>query len=232
MINTEGCGYEELKTFVAEKFQFSNPHQIIISYMDQETKYERFISKDEDLVRAFSKNVSKLALEVYKREDNDGKKLLYEVQNCEVSEVAKTLKLNGKLDYEDSKGVYPLGYAISRDKDVLVKMLLEAKAPVDHISKDGQFPLNVAVFNGNIELSKLLIEAKANVNLSAKNDNGIINGALKSAVGLRGDVELVKMLLEAKADPKGTKEDRITPLIQAQMSGKEEFVALLKKHGA
>jgi len=157
MINTEGCGCEELKTFVAEKFQFSNPHQVMISHMDQETKCERFISEDEDLARAFSKNVSKLALEVCKREDNDGKKLLREMQNCEVSEVAKTLKLNGKLDHEDSKGVHPLGHAMSRDKDVSVKMLLEAEAPVDHISKDGQFPSNVAVFDGNIELSKLLI---------------------------------------------------------------------------
>mmetsp|Transcript_2941 Transcript_2941/g.4029 ORF Transcript_2941/g.4029 Transcript_2941/m.4029 type:complete len:275 (-) Transcript_2941:221-1045(-) len=243
----EGCGYEDLRKFAAEKFGFSNEYQIVFTYPDPGDGSERRFGDSQEYAEVLYKTVfsksqkmSTLEVKLIKAEDNDGKKLLSALQaNADIRNI---LALKGKLDYEDSKGDYPLAHAIKSMETHTVMRLLDAKAPVDHVGKDKQFPLYMAVSRANKPITKLLIEAKANINLSTKNDDGSINGALLSAVSIKEQrnyygrhfdewdrFALLKMLLLAKADPKGPGGEKIL-----LFKNKEIVVKLckeLKEHG-
>jgi ankyrin repeat protein len=108
--------------------------------------------------------------------------------------------------------------------EIMVKLLLEAKADVD--SKDnyyGYTPLSWAAQNGHEGIVKLLLEAKADVD--SKDDNGRTSLWWAARSGYEGIVEL---LLEAKADVDS--DDNYygyTPLPGAAEKGHEGIVKLL-----
>lgn len=89
--------------------------------------------------------------------------------------------------------------------------------------------LKDAVWNNRPDLIKALIEHGADVNWIGSGSMGRTH-LFVTIIHKRFDA--LKSLLEAGADPNIADDFGKTPLQQAQSSGLDEFVDLLKEHGA
>jgi hypothetical protein len=106
--------------------------------------------------------------------------------------------------------------------EVMVKLLLEAKANVDSRFNDGRTPLSWAAENGHEGIVKLLLEAKAGVD--SEDNNGQTPLLWAAENGHKG---IIKLLLEAKADVDSEDNYGQTPLLWAAENGHEGIIKLL-----
>jgi ankyrin repeat protein len=106
--------------------------------------------------------------------------------------------------------------------EVMVKLLLEAKANVELKDCYEQTPLSWAAQNGHEGIVKLLLEAKANVESNSSTRRTPLSRAAQN-----GHEGIVKLLLEAKADVESKGRSGRTPLSLAAENGYEGIVKLL-----
>jgi ankyrin repeat protein len=115
------------------------------------------------------------------------------------------------------------------DGDRLRALLADDPAAVHAVSADGFTALHFAAFLGGPDTVRLLLDAGADVGAVASNDMRV--QPLHSAAA-NGDVESCRLLLEAGANPVATQQGDFTPLDEAQRSGNDDLVALLRDYGA
>ena len=126
------------------------------------------------------------------------------------------------VDQRNYNNASLLQIAAKAGHEVVVRLLLEAKADVEAKDNYGQTALYCAAQDGHEEVVRLLLEAKADI--EAKNNDGWT--ALHWAVW-DGHKEVVRLLLEAKADVEAKDNDGWTALHKAAWHGHEDVVRLL-----
>lgn len=146
-------------------------------------------------------------------------------------EVVKLLLDTGKvrIDFRGSP-IYKtaLGWAIKCGDEVIVKMLLEAKANVNKRSIDGATPLIAAAKAGHEAIAKLLIET-GNVSYDTRDANGCTALFYAASNGYEG---IVRRLLETgKVDVNISDLHCHLPLSYAAEKGYEGIVRLLLETG-
>ena len=85
--------------------------------------------------------------------------------------------------------VQPLNAAVAGRSMAVVRLLVEAGAPIDPRQQEGWTPLHGAVHQGNLEMTRYLLDHGADAKL--QNDKG------KNAIGLaadEGNLEILKLL--------------------------------------
>jgi len=123
-----------------------------------------------------------------------------------------------------------LNIAVNKGDNVIVRLLLEAKAKVDSSSLfDKKTPLLAAVGKNNLEMVRLLLDSGANPN--ARNIPCIHGTALQVATSLR-NIALVRVLLRHGADVDTPNDYGLTALQAAAHMGNLELVELLLEWGA
>ena len=97
-------------------------------------------------------------------------------------------------------GKTPIFYAITRDRDEVVELLLRRGAAVDLQNQIGWTALMGASFEGNLAVARRLLQANANVHLQNHNDNTALTIARqRAAAGVPASAEIVSLLYEAGA---------------------------------
>jgi ankyrin repeat protein len=139
--------------------------------------------------------------------------------------VAELLARNG-IDSKDSSESEALGLAIQGGNEVVVKLLLNAGAPVNPPAFRLFSPLGEAAHRRRLDVMKTLLKAGANV------DAVDHQGATYLAGYGYFDESVLKILLDAGANPNAADSDGRTALMQASYYGYEGAVVLLMEHGA
>lgn len=111
----------------------------------------------------------------------------------------------------------------SRDREDVVKNLIDRGADVTLQDGDGDTALHLTVQNGNVALTNLLLAKGAPVNVKNK-----VGGTPLMWAAATGNEELAKLLLEHGADPSIKDEDGVTALGWATKNKRENVIALLK----
>ena len=114
-----------------------------------------------------------------------------------------------------------------------VKQHIAAGTDVDAKTDDGRTPLHFAAFPGQKEIAELLLANGADVN--AKANNG---GTPLHLAAFKSHKEIVELLITKGADVNAMDDGGHTPVDwaesvneQGKHEGKNETVALLRKHG-
>jgi ankyrin repeat protein len=142
--------------------------------------------------------------------------------------VDRTRELLSKegIDSKNGEGSPSLDTAIALGRDAVVKLLIDAGAPVNPVKFRLWPPLWQAAHDERIDTMKVLLKAGANVD--GQNHRGETY-LVTSAVF---DTPVLKILLEAGANPNALDSDGATALMKASGYGYEDAVTLLIKHGA
>jgi cytohesin len=140
-----------------------------------------------------------------------------------VDKVRQILRTEG-IDSDGGKASDSLRTAILRDREGMVRLLLDAGAPVNPKDETHWFPLTVA--SGKERIFRMLIDAGAKVD--RKDSNGL---PLLVTTGFIFASD-VRELLKAGADPNARDKDGVTALMKAAATGRAEVVRLLLEHGA
>ena len=118
------------------------------------------------------------------------------IQQGNADHVKAQLERNPELvNAKDARGFTPLIFASYFDKEDLVKVLIEGKAPVDGTDALGNTALIGVSFKGNTDLASYLIAHGANIN--AKNNNGVTPLIFAS---MYNQSKMVELLLKYGAD--------------------------------
>lgn len=102
--------------------------------------------------------------------------------------VAALLKFRPRLGRRNAVGDSALMLAVLKGESAVVKLLLDAGAPVNH---DGWTPLMYAAFEGRTEILERLIAGGADVNALAPNQSNALMLAARN-----GHIEVVRRLLK------------------------------------
>lgn len=130
-------------------------------------------------------------------------KLIDVAGSGDVLEAEGLLKSKENINEQDNFGNTPLYEAVIKNKEAMVKFLLEHHAKPDIGNKQGYLPLYIAALQGNNVIIKILLANGARATINRKNgykDGGIFT-PLHAAI-MRGHIETVQILLENGADPK------------------------------
>ena len=99
--------------------------------------------------------------------------LLLAVVNCDESVVSHLLSKGANFETNNK---YALYYAVRRNKDKIVKLLLESGAPVNAFNANGETALHCAIKNGLLNMIHILLKhgadplCKTNYNCRKKKD--------------------------------------------------------------
>ncbi len=132
--------------------------------------------------------------------------------------------------YDESRGAYPIHFAVANHYPRLLRELCKSGALVNVRDSEGRTPLYLAVEKGYTELLRYLIENNADPNIVPVSQLSALTIAAKNA-----RYDIIKILLEESrvaviqdfADEEGN-----TPLHHAVRSRNSEAVALLISHVA
>ncbi len=127
----------------------------------------------------------------------------------------------------DPSGNTALGVAAAANQIEVVKLLLDAGAPVDIRDNYGDTPLAKAAMRGKVDVMRLLIDRGAAVNAS----NGFGGSPLMSAAFF-GSHRAVDLLLKKGAHPDIARNTGKTALHMAAERDHDRVVTLLLEHGA
>jgi hypothetical protein len=130
------------------------------------------------------------------------------------------------IDSRDGSESASLSAAIRTGHEMVVKLLVEAGAPVNPVHPRLWAPLAEAAHRRNISIMKLLLKAGAAV-------DGLDNqgGTYLASYGFF-DTRITRILLEAGANPNATDNHGQTALMHASGYGYEDAIKLLIEHRA
>ena len=159
-----------------------------------------------------------------------GKTLLGVAASNGYKEIAELLINNG-ADVEGSQGPLkwsPLHFAVWREHEELVDLLISKKADVNSVDVNGNTALHYAVFDGSQKIVALLIAKGADVNL--KNYSGVT--PLHNASN-KGPAGLIELLIANGADVNSLDIQGRTPIDNTFCCGgaETEITMLLRKFG-
>jgi ankyrin repeat protein len=138
----------------------------------------------------------------------------------------RELLLKSGIDSKDGSGSPSLDNAIRSGNETIVKLLLQAGAPVNPERPTVWLPLFEAAFFKRIAILKLLLDSGAQV------DGLDSQGSTYLASYGFFDIRIMGILLEAGANPNSTGRDGQTALMQAAGYGYERAVKVLIDHHA
>jgi Ankyrin repeats (3 copies) len=139
--------------------------------------------------------------------------------------VAEFLRKDG-IDSKGPEESKLLDQAIRRGDEVIVKMLIDAGAPVNPAKFIGSPPLSEAAWFRKIAVMRLLIKKGAKV------DAVDGNGAPYLTTFGYTDLGVLKSLLDSGANPNASDSDGSTALMGASSCGLDDSVEVLIAHGA
>ena len=145
-------------------------------------------------------------------------------QGC-VNEVREFLKKRG-IDSKDGSESPSLFNAIRSGHEAIVKLLLDAGAPVNPAQVEFEPPLSHAAHYNEIRILKLLLKAGANV------DGVDPRGVTYLASYGFFDPPITRILLDAGANPNAKDQDGQTAIMHAASYGYAESVRILIEHHA
>jgi ankyrin repeat protein len=118
----------------------------------------------------------------------------------------------------------PLHLAARQGHSNIVKLLLQANAPINTQNKDGVTPLQSACYYGHTQVVEQLLLAGASVAIQAKDGSTALHDAAS-----KGHVEIIKAILNADAeiDIDARDGDGWTPLHYAARNGHIEIVQFI-----
>ncbi len=164
--------------------------------------------------------------------------LIYAIQNAETKTV-KALIEKADMNKVDGVGNSPIHFALQKNKDEIVDLLLEKGADVNVAGISGsiksQTILNLAATRGRDDLVKKLLEKNADPNIA---DSEKTSPLISACVGSSANVENVKMLLEKNAKVDQQETTGVTALMYiASTDGmspevRKEIIKLLLAKGA
>lgn len=128
----------------------------------------------------------------------------------------------------------PLAWAVRQDREEIVKYFVSHGACLHACKEVQETPLSYALQDQRKELARFLINSGADVNLiSTMSDDENIDYAtpLDQAIEL-GWKDIAELLIEKGADINGQSNGGGVPLIGAVLTGNEEIILMLIKHGA
>ncbi|QMW46847.1 hypothetical protein G4B11_010302 [Aspergillus flavus] len=125
-------------------------------------------------------------------------------------------------------GGTPLTWAVWRNHEPIVKLLLSKGTDVDLHDEKGETPLLRAATDGNERMVSLLLEKGARIELTEP-EYGQTPLAWASIMGHK---KAVKLLLDKGANVESKDAHGLTPLAAAAMSGHGAVVEVLLQHGA
>jgi len=140
------------------------------------------------------------------------------------AERTRELLLKDGIDSKDSESA-SLRRAIYLGDEAIIKLLLDAGAPVNPATTILWPPLWDACSSHNIPLMNMLLKSGAPV------DGKDSRGATYLAFGFSDD-RVMKVLLDAGANPNARDEGGATPLMHAATFGEEEAAKILIRYGA
>jgi ankyrin repeat protein len=118
------------------------------------------------------------------------------IDRGDLAEVRRLVEMGEDVNGINSRYESFLLQAVARNRNDIVKFLLNMGAQHKHARADSMGPLTFAAYNGNLEIIKLLVDAGFNVNMRDKGGY--------SALGLaayRNHPEVARFLLKKGADP-------------------------------
>lgn len=142
-----------------------------------------------------------------------------------IARVRELLSKDG-IDSREGNASDALAQAIRSGNQAIVKMLLDAGAPLNPQKFTVWLPLAEAAWWRKIDVMKMLLQAGAKV------DGTDHNGATYLAGYGYFDCRVLKVLLGAGANPNASDDNGRTALMQASNYGYEEAVVLLIENGA
>ena len=132
-----------------------------------------------------------------------------------------------EINTPDSKGAYPLHYAVFSGNVELVEYLLNHQSDVDQLNSDKRTPLIWACHYGHLDIVDLLVKRGAIVNVI---DKFKWTPLLKAA--WNGNIKIVSILIDNGADLNASNGDGWTALHWASRYGHLEMVKYLVSRGA
>lgn len=158
--------------------------------------------------------------------------LMHAVWNVSDAAIAQYLVDNGaKLDVRDNKGVTALIYAVLRNQEAVVRLLVESGAKVDRTAEEKRrTPLMIAARGSDgLDIVRFLVDNGANVKARDYKGKTVLMHALVS-----NRVEVVRLLIERGAKVnRPDRNDGRTPLMHAALVGSDsEIVRYLFDKGA
>jgi ankyrin repeat protein len=124
-------------------------------------------------------------------------------------------------------GTTPLHWAVQRDDEEMVELLIRAGANVRAANRYGVEPLAIAVVNGHAGNLKRLLDAGADANVGLSPDETPIMTAART-----GNVETLKLLIAHGAQINAQDKRGQTPLMWAAARNNGEAVRMLVESGA
>ena len=148
----------------------------------------------------------------------------------ETESVAKLLENGDAVNTLDENNRTPLVYAVRRDSEADVKMLLEYGANINYGNKnvDCNYPIIEASIRNNTKMVKMLVEKGADMNVRDFEENLT---PLHFACG-DGNEELVKFFLDKGVDVNSNTDDGPTALMTACINENTNIVQMLIDNGA
>lgn len=121
----------------------------------------------------------------------------------------------------------PLIWAVMKNNQEMVRLLVELGADIQLKNKQEQTPLIVAIKYNNRDMVRLLVELKADINIPGSYGYSPLRGAI-----LSHQREMIKLLIELGANIDELNKYNSTPLLDAISLNEPETVKLLIELGA
>jgi ankyrin repeat protein len=142
-------------------------------------------------------------------------------------EIERLILKGADIDAEADGGATPLIFAVSNNKEGVVRLLIRYGADVNKITSEFETPLLIAVKNENQVIAEALLRAGADIHFSDKYDATALHYA-----SIYGYLQLTDMLLYYNASIDKKTVEGITPLLASVGSGWADVADLLIQNGA
>ena len=146
-------------------------------------------------------------------------------ENMEIARLL--LEAGADVNHRADSGIFPIAYAVIKNKEIALRVLLEHHPDLGVIDADGDTALGCIGTSTSMEIAKLLVEAGSD--LRARNKHG--DTPLTLAI-IRGNTEIVKYLVAQKAEINVIDGKYGGPLHQACRWVNLELVKILVEGGA